>query len=120
MSLASVMNLCISLLFFIISFVLSLQANLFLDALYRSFIVFLISFIFFYLLGTLFRQLDRSNQKEALQTETTDQNDHAEEEAKEPEKGEHIDMQTPDDHDDNQFIPLQPRKLNTQDDKAED
>lgn len=38
----------------------------------------------------------------------------------EPEKGGHVDLQTPDDDEEEQFIPLQPQKLNTQNDKQED
>jgi amino acid permease len=125
MSVISVINLCISLLILIISFVLSLQSNLLWDALYRSFIVSIISFIFIYFITVIYKQFVRSNQNKQSSTlpvqeqrDSTKTNEIEKKKEIESDKGGHVDLQTPDD--DEQFIPLQPQKLNIQNDKQED
>jgi amino acid permease len=125
MSVVSVINLCISLLILIISFVLSLQSNLLLDALYRSFIVSILSFSFIYFITLIYKQFDRSNQNKQSstpsmqeQSDSTNTNERAKQKEIESDKGGHVDLQTPDE--DDQFIPLQPQKLNRQNDKQED
>jgi hypothetical protein len=127
MSVVSMINLCISLLIFIISFVLSLQSNLLWDALYRSFIVSIVSCIFIYFIVVLYRQFDRSNQQKQTTTapvhdpgEKDNTSDRVKQDEIEPEKGGHVDLQTPDDDENDQFIPLQPQRLSTQNDKQED
>lgn len=112
MSITTNVNIGLSTLFFIISYSLSIRSNLFLDALFRSSIVFICSFIFIYILISLFRQLNRFNDadtKESLKSSDTLSS------PSETFKGEHIDFKTPDD-DDTEFKPLQPRKINKQDD----
>jgi hypothetical protein len=124
MSVVSVINLCISLLIFIISFVLSLQSNLLWDALYRSFIVSIVSCIFIYFIVVLYRQFDRSNQQKQPVHDPGEKDNTRDNRVKqneiEPEKGGHVDLQTPDDDENDQFIPLQPQRLSTQNDKQED
>lgn len=112
MSLTTIINLCFSVLFFIISFSLSIRYNLFLEALYRSSIVFICSSIFIYLLISLFKQLREFNE---AKLQEPSESPESLEVSTEPLKGENIDLKTPED-DDSEFKPLQPRKLNKQDD----
>jgi hypothetical protein len=113
MSITTIITTSLSMLFFMISFGLSIRSNLFLDALFRSSTVFIGSFIFIYILISLFKQLNRANEaktKESLNSSNTLSS------PSESFKGEHIDFKTPDDDDDSEFKPLQPRKINKQDD----
>lgn len=112
MSLITIINLCLSILFFMISFGLSIRSNLFLDALIRSSVVLLCSLIFISILSSLFKQLSKFNQTKAKKR--LDSSDSLSSPS-EPHKGEHIDFKTPDDED-SEFKPLQPRKINKHDD----
>jgi|GEM_PF-6051549 len=119
MSLAVWINTIISFLIFIITFSISLQSNLFLGALFRAFIVFIISFISLFLCIYIFKEMGKSNTNmsqtnhfEPNKEESIDR--EIAKSVNEEGKGGMIDFQTPDE-DHIEFKPFQPRKLEDRD-----
>lgn len=116
MPLSILMNIIISFLIFILTFTISFQTNLFLDAVFRAFVVFIVSFISIFLCTYVIKEIAHKNSSsstledipEIKNEDTSDLTLN-----QEASKGGIIDFQTPDDQ--LEFEPFQPRKLEERD-----